>query len=56
VNISSMLQKKLDNRLAVVASSKMQRCRVTAINITTVDCVRMSRYKFLYEHNNDITA
>jgi len=56
MHISAVLQKELDNRLAVIASGKMQRRRVTAVKITTVDCMRMSCYKFLHKHNDHIPA
>lgn len=51
MNISTMLQQKLDNRLAVVASSKMQRCWMAAVKITTVDCMTVSCHKFLYKNS-----
>jgi len=56
MHISAMFQKELDDGLAVIASGKMQRRRVTAIKITTVDCMRMSCYKFLNKHNDHIPA
>ena len=51
MHISTMFQKELDNCFAVVASSKVQRCRVTAVKITTVHRMTMSCYKFLHQHS-----
>jgi len=50
MHISAVFQEKLDDCFAVVTRSKVQRCRVTSVEITTVHRVTMSCYQFLHKN------